>query len=245
LEFIVDTAAPDTDIDDAPEPVSDSTTATFVFDAPGEDPALLTTFECKLVAHRYNKEKEVRCTRTQSFNLTAFFELPDLRSVDGEYTLSVAARDEAGNLDPTPTSYKWLVIVDEPGAPEIISPSPDETVYDLTPTVTGKTVSRGTVEFFLGGMKAGLAGADAEGNFTFRFPEPLEQTTHELTAVVTNLARNTSVPSKSISFIVVAPKAQAQAIGGGLGCSTATAEPWLALLGFVAGAVLSSRRRRR
>jgi MYXO-CTERM domain-containing protein len=213
----------------------------FSFAAPGEPSTLLTTFDCKLVAKRYQKEVVVSCNKQHAFNLAEIFEVKD---VNGDYTLCVAAKDEAGNLDATRDCQDWTVVVDPPAPPEITDPSDGMPVYDLTPTISGKAISRGTVEFFLGGVKVGLAQADEQGAFTFKFPEPLEEATYVLTAVVTDRAGNPSESSSPTTFTVFAPKPVARAIGGGLGCATSGGSLGLTLLGLLAGAVWRSRRRR-
>ena len=247
FEFIVDTVPPETEIVDKPPEIHNSIRVLFTFEAPGEQPELNTSFECRIVAHRLDKEFVGKCSKDQPYNLMTIFGITsaNIKDVNGKYTIFTAARDEAGNLDSTPAFYSFDVVVDPPGPPEVTDPVDGAVVYDLTPTISGKTVSRGTVEFFLGEVKAGLARADEQGLFTFRFPEPLEQTPYVLSAVVTDLAGNPSARSSPISFTVVAPKPQAHAIGGGLGCAASTAEPWLAALGVFAGAALRSRRRRR
>jgi uncharacterized protein (TIGR03382 family) len=242
VRFIVDTVAPDTEIRAKPAKNHNSVVVQFILNAPEEPVELNTTFECKLVSHRYNKEIAGACSKAQGYDLEIDFEIND---VNGKYTFSAAARDEAGNLDQTPISYDFDVLVEPPAPPEIISPVDGESVYDLTPTISGKTVEFGTVEFFIGGTKVGLAEADDEGLFTFKFSEPLEQTTHVLTARAINLASNRSEFSQPTSFTVFEPKPMAHAIGGGLGCAASGGTPWLALLGLLAGAAWSARRRRR
>ena len=59
-----------------------------------------------------------------------------------------------------------------------------------------------------------------------------------------NKAGNPSTEMSRVSFTVFAPRAQARAIGGGLGCATSGGSPWLTLLGLLVGAVWNSRRRR-
>jgi hypothetical protein len=243
FEFIVDLTPPETEIRSKPARNHNSVVVPFTLYAPGEPLELNTTFECKLVSQRYDKEIVGPCSRDKSYDLELDFEISD---VNGTYTFSVAARDEAGNMDPTPAVYEFDVLVKPPDPPEIFSPGDGEDVYNLTPTISGKAVSQGTVLIYLDGVKAGPADADEkEGLFNFTFSEPLEETTHVLTARVTDLANNRSGLSGPVSFTVFEPKPVAHAIGGGLGCATSGVEPWLALAGLVAGTVLSSRRRRR
>jgi hypothetical protein len=241
VAFIVDTAPPDTRILNSPQRDHNSRLVLFTFNAPGEPPDLNTTFECKIISRHDGVDREwEHCDKEQFYNLATLFDTED---VNGEYTLSVRARDEAGNLDPEPASYDWRVVVNPPSKPEILEPVDGAEVYDLTPPISGTAVRFGKVSLSLGD-KRGLAEADENGNWTFRFPEPLEQQTHQLTAIVTDVAGNPSPSSDPISFTVFEPKPVAHAIGGGLGCATSGGSPWLTLLGLFAGAVWSSRRRR-
>ncbi len=103
----------------------------------------------------------------------------------------------------------------------------------------------GTVDVFLNGEKFGPARVDEVGQWSFAFPAELPEGTYSLYGIATDLASNPSKGSEPISFTVRAPKPQAQAIGGGLGCDASGLQPGLALLGLIAGAVWNSRRRRR
>ncbi|KAB8142250.1 isopeptide-forming domain-containing fimbrial protein [Chloroflexia bacterium SDU3-3] len=92
--WTVDTTAPDTTIDSQPANPSNSTSATFDFSASES-----ATFECKLDGEAY-----AACTSPQSYTGLA----------DGSHTFSVRATDAAGNLDPTPASYTWLIDASAP-----------------------------------------------------------------------------------------------------------------------------------
>jgi hypothetical protein len=247
VSFIVDTVPPDTKIVKGPARYFNSRSFVLEFEAPSEPPELskTTTFECKIVAHSLNNKEIVeKCSSPQSYNLAEKFEIED---VNGDYTLSVIAIDEAGNPDPTPASLDWTVAVTPPAVPEISAPQDGEVVYSLSPKISGKTVPKGTVALTIKNgesVRTGIAPADENGEFEFVFPAPLEEGSCQVTAIVTDVALNPSVLSEPRSFTVVTPKGQAHAIGGGLGCAASTAEPWLALLGLTAGAALRSRRRR-
>ncbi|KFE71193.1 hypothetical protein DB31_3323 [Hyalangium minutum] len=247
FEFWVDTTPPQTAITQKPPEIHNSISVLFNFSDPTEEDGLSTTFECKVVAQHLEKEFESPCLGEQPYNLANIFEIANdnIKAVNGTYTIFVAARDEAGNLDETPASYAFTVIVEPPDAPQIKKPANGDEIYDLNPSVSGNTIPNGSVEFFLDGKSMGSKKADAAGVFTFRFADPLEERAHELRASVTDLASNPSPQSQPITFTVFAPKPVAEAIGGGLGCAASTAEPWLVLLGLFAGGVLRSRHRRR
>jgi uncharacterized protein (TIGR03382 family) len=259
FSFKVDTKPPETKIIPNFSDPHNSPVVTFAFEGKGEDSDSIVTFVCTVKSLSRKKEVTDSCNALQQFDLAALFEIEDGDEVgvNGDYTIQVVARDEAGNVDATAEADDWTVIVKSPLSPEVLEPLHEALVYDLTPTISGKTIRSGEVELVLeweatGEMgevvlkkKEGFAKADEEGLWDFSFPDPLAQTSHRLMAKVTDGAKNKSRFSDPITFTVFEPKPVAHAIGGGFGCAAGGAEPWLALLGFVAGGVLSSRRRRR
>jgi uncharacterized protein (TIGR03382 family) len=80
-------------------------------------------------------------------------------------------------------------------------------------------------------------------NGNWEFTKALPDGDNSLAIDATDKADNTS-PRASISFRVEPLKDRAAAIGGGLGCSSAGAQPWLALLGLLVSSAWLSRRRR-
>ncbi|RYZ02713.1 MAG: hypothetical protein EOO73_30595 [Myxococcales bacterium] len=89
-QWTIDTVAPGTTIKTAePNPTNDPT-GDFVF----ESNDLTASFECSLDGGAY-----APCNATYS--------TPAL--VDGSHTLSVRAKDAAGNVDPNPETYTWTV----------------------------------------------------------------------------------------------------------------------------------------
>ncbi len=89
-DWAVDIAAPDTFITAQPPNPSSSTSATFSFASTKAGPS----FECKLDASAY-----APCTSPITYSGMA----------EGSHTFQVRARDAAGNLDPSPASYTWVV----------------------------------------------------------------------------------------------------------------------------------------
>ena len=88
--WTVDTTPPETDIGTAPANPTPSLTGTFTFDSDDTD----ATFECSL-----NGAAFVACPGT--------FTTPTLAA--GPQTISVRAKDLAGNVDPTPAIYPWVI----------------------------------------------------------------------------------------------------------------------------------------
>jgi large repetitive protein len=88
--WTVDTVAPETAIDNAPDALTNSTSASFEFSATEEG----STFECSLDGADFES-----CTSPASYTDLA----------DGEHTLRVRATDRAGNTDASPASHSWTV----------------------------------------------------------------------------------------------------------------------------------------
>ncbi|MCE9667574.1 Ig-like domain-containing protein [Myxococcus stipitatus] len=99
-----DTTPPDTTIVSGPAAVTNSTTATFDFNS-NESPV---TYECSLDAGAY-----VACTDPRTFTGLA----------NGNHTLSVRARDAAGNVDATPATYSWTVDTTPPDTTIVSGPA--------------------------------------------------------------------------------------------------------------------------
>ena len=88
--WTIDTVVPNTTIDAYPPNPSTSGSATFAFSS-NEAGAM---FACKLDSGDY-----ADCTSPKSYSGLA----------DGSHTFTVRAGDAAGNLDPSPASYTWIV----------------------------------------------------------------------------------------------------------------------------------------
>jgi hypothetical protein len=88
--WTVDTAAPDTALTATPPAVTNSPGASFSFTATETGSA----FQCTLDGGAF-----VACTSPQSYSALA----------GGSHTFQVRAADPAGNTDPTPASYTWII----------------------------------------------------------------------------------------------------------------------------------------
>ncbi|QSQ27964.1 OmpA family protein [Pyxidicoccus parkwayensis] len=108
--WTVDTSPPDTVIVSGPAAVTSATTATFDFSSPDSP----VTYECSLDSGAY-----AACTDPVTFTGLA----------QGNHTLSVRARDAAGNVDPTPATYAWRVD----------TTAPDTTIVSGPASVTNST----------------------------------------------------------------------------------------------------------
>ncbi|WP_162605917.1 right-handed parallel beta-helix repeat-containing protein [Jiangella aurantiaca] len=90
-----DTTAPETTISANPPATTTETNASFSFaGTDNETPAGDLTFECKLDTGTY-----AACTTPKAYTGLAI----------GTHTFSVRAKDAAGNVDQTPTTYSWTI----------------------------------------------------------------------------------------------------------------------------------------
>lgn len=115
-DWVVDTLAPDTQIDSAPADPDADTTPTFAFSSPGEPTA---TFECRADSAPY-----AFCASPHT---------PDALS-EGLHSFDVRAVDQATNVDLTPATHGWRV--DSQAPDTAIETAPGDPDNDATPTFT-------------------------------------------------------------------------------------------------------------
>ncbi|WP_101524805.1 choice-of-anchor J domain-containing protein [Nocardioides houyundeii] len=101
--FAVDATAPETTIEAGPTGDTQDTTPTFAFSSSEPD----STFECSLDAATFGP-----CTGPGATHTTDTL-------TDGPHTFAVRATDAAGNLDPSPATSSFTVVV-----PPVVSPTP-------------------------------------------------------------------------------------------------------------------------
>jgi hypothetical protein len=128
--FSLDTTAPDTGIDTAPPADTAKRSATFTFHATENQ----SSFRCSLDGHPY-----VVCDTPVSYSGLG----------SGDHSFLVAAVDDAGNPDLTPSAYAWTVDGTVPSPPgslnaTVASPSRVELSWTASPSsgVTGYLVYR-------------------------------------------------------------------------------------------------------
>ena len=202
VDFIVDTKPPETNIVNSPPPEHGSYKSDFTFSASEK-----AGFECKIDSDEFSP-----CLEVESFD----------KLKNGKHVISVRARDEAGNVDPSPAVYEWIVSFERPLYPDISEPANGARVDTGTPTISGRAAPNGTVTIFIDGELSGSpAFADSNGLWTFRPPVRLEPGLHSLSGETTDV---NGTPSESRSpetyFTIVTSDEVGQAIGGGLGCNT-------------------------
>ncbi|HEY2452837.1 MAG TPA: Ig-like domain-containing protein [Scandinavium sp.] len=132
---------------------------------------------------------------------------------DGEHSVTVIMQDPTGNQ--SAPSDPWVVNVDTlaPDAPIIDSVyddvgsktgelEPGDITDDRQPTVSGRAEAGATVTVYDNGQEIGTAQVDAEGKWTFTPESELEGGEHVFTAVATDKAGNSSVPSNGFDVIM-------------------------------------------
>ncbi|MHA2899524.1 BapA/Bap/LapF family large adhesin [Enterobacter sp. H2G27] len=145
---------------------------------------------------------------------------PPAPLTDGTYVLTAKATDPAGN--PSGLSDSWTIDVDgtAPGAP-VISQVVDDvpgrtgaidlngTTNDTTPTLSGTAEANATVTVRVDGVAVGTTVANGLGVWIFTPSTPIGEGPHDLTAVSTDAAGNTSGVSNTWTLTVdsVAPAA--------------------------------------
>ncbi len=108
LSLLYDSTAPDTSITSGPAGLTNQTDASFAFTATES-----VQFECRL-----DHEDYALCTSPRTCAVTA-----------GNHTFEVRSIDLAGNSDPTPASYSWV----------IDTTAPDTTITDRPANPTNQT----------------------------------------------------------------------------------------------------------
>jgi Bacterial Ig-like domain len=112
--LVIDTVAPNTTITSGPQDPANRTTATFEFSSNEAG-----TFECAL-----DEEAFAACASPKDYGALA----------EGNHALAVRAIDRAGNVDPTPDSFTWVVDTTGPLTTIDTGPAEGSTTADSTPT---------------------------------------------------------------------------------------------------------------
>ena len=130
---------------------------------------------------------------------------------DGSYTLTVVARDAAGNVS-APVTAQLVIDATAPDQVTEISLSNDNgsalvdipsgsTTSDTTPLLAGVAEPGSTVNILDNGAPIGTAIAGSDGAWSFNVPT-LTNAAHSLTVTVTDAAGNTGPASAPITFTV-------------------------------------------
>jgi hypothetical protein len=127
--------------------------------------------------------------------------------LDGAHNFTARSTNAAGNLGVASAPLALMVDTVAPGAPKIVSFSPDSgTVGDGTTsanvlTLSGTSEAFATVKVYDGGALLGLATANAGGNWSFA-TVTLSNGAHAFTAAATDTAGNVSAISSALTVSV-------------------------------------------
>ncbi|MGK3111585.1 Ig-like domain-containing protein [Candidatus Pantoea formicae] len=140
--------------------------------------------------------------------------------VAGDHSLTTTVTDPAGNVSGISDAFTFTVDLTPPApAGEVVLVNDANTeiqtdgrTNDTTPTLSGSAEQDSIVTIRDGDTVLGTAITDGDGNWTFTTPT-LSESSHSLTATVTDAAGNSSTPSTPIVFTVdITPPAAAAAL---------------------------------
>lgn len=194
VSLILDLTPPQTTIVSGPAPLVATRNATFDFDA--NEPGV--TFLCAL-----NGPILLPCADPLTLTVNH----------DGDYVMTVSARDAAGNVDLTPALHRWRVDTVAPEAPVVRSPVAGVTLGRSPADVTGTAEPGARVHLSLHGGRLGSVTADEEGAWTLSLPGTLADGLHELVAVAVDAAGNVS-DSVSVVFRIESRGADTRIVSG-------------------------------
>lgn len=182
--WLVDVTPPDTSILKMPPLKSVSSSAVFEFSSNE-----MASFECRLDSPAGAMFST--CSSLSSFTVG-----------DGTHVLEVRARDVAGNVDATPSSYTWQVDTTAPLAPRINSPAADTFVNTQTLVIQGTSEPGATVHVFINDTEVGTTLSDGHGSWTFTPTSSLEDGAYGVRAQAIDEFGNTGRTSEPVPFNV-------------------------------------------
>lgn len=148
----VDTTAPDTQILTNPTNPSTSNSATFTFSGTDSAIAVVASFECQLDAGGFTT-----CTSPKNYTSLS----------QGSHTFDVRAKDAAGNVDPTPATYTWVVDAIAPDTQILTNPPNPDTSTSAAFTFSGTDSVNAAVASFACDLDGGgFAACTSPQNYT-------------------------------------------------------------------------------
>jgi hypothetical protein len=139
--FIVDTIAPDTTITANPTNPSASANASFSFTGNDGSGSGVASFQCKLDTGSFTA-----CASPQTYTGLS----------DGSHTFQVRAVDAAGNTDPTPASFTWVIDATPPDTTLTANPNNPSNSANATFSFTGNDGSGTGVTGFECNLDSGI-----------------------------------------------------------------------------------------
>ena len=161
---------------------------------------------------------------TVADGLGAWSFTPATPVAEGPHTLTAVVSDAAGNV--SGVSNSWGIVIDSitPAAPVIAQVvddvperlgalNPNDSTNDTTPTLNGTAEPGSTVTIRLDGVDLDTVLVEDDGTWTFTPTTPLVNGTYTFTAVTTDGAGNTSLPSGGFTLTVDTTPPAAATIG--------------------------------
>jgi uncharacterized repeat protein (TIGR01451 family)/MYXO-CTERM domain-containing protein len=182
--WTVDSTPPETSITSGPPPLGNATSATFAFSSNEAG----VTFECQIDAGGFSD-----CLSPVTYSGLA----------EGSHQFRVRARDPAGNVDPTPAEYAWVIDLTVPAPPVILTPQDGSYQNTRTVVVSGTVEAFARVRVFLDLSAAGTTVADERGQWSLTLGNVGDQPApHRLNAQAEDQAGNVSGLSPPTFFTV-------------------------------------------
>lgn len=131
---------------------------------------------------------------------------PNIALMDGNYVITVSAKDAAGNVGLKSTGFSFTILTVIPVAP-IIASVDGKTIQNFTtnvnkPIITGTATTLITVELFSAANSLGTTTANGAGSFAFTPSTVLADGNYTITAKTKNLANVLSIASNGFSFTI-------------------------------------------
>ncbi len=209
--FTIDTTPPNATLTATPPNPSNAANASFSFTGNDGSGSGVAGFEVNLDGGGYSSATSPKVYTGLS---------------DGSHTFRVRAVDNAGNVNPTPASYTWIVDTTPPPAPVVITPANGSVANNNQPVVTGTAEANSTVTVFVDGTSVGTTTADASGNWSFTVGSALSDGSHTAKARSSDAAGNTSVDSNTNTFTIdTTPPAAPVVITPANGVATGNTKP--------------------
>ncbi|WP_143195277.1 Ig-like domain-containing protein [Archangium sp. Cb G35] len=182
--WTVDTQRPDTVIETDTAAWTQETTATFKFSAKDETDV---SFECTL------NGASLAC-------LTTPFTTPPLP--DGTHTLSVKARDAAGNEDAVAATFTWTVDTVDPAAPVVTAPAADSILTNNRLTFEGTVEPLARVVLVQGSRELGSTVASETGAWRLELAETFRDGSYDFALTAYDRALNSSEVPTALSLAI-------------------------------------------
>jgi N-acetylneuraminic acid mutarotase len=121
---------------------------------------------------------------------------------DGTYSVTAQAADAVGNSSSPSQSYSFTIDTSPPGIPEVLSPAPNATTRNRTPTYSGTADPDSTIIITVGSTTLVTTTIGTTNTWSIPQPSALDDGLYSLTVRATDAVGNSSLPSIPRSFTV-------------------------------------------